>query len=456
MLKKAGLDVEELKNFRPVSNLPFMGKIIERAAVSQFQAYMRENDLYTKNQSAYRRFHSVETALVKVNNDLLKAVDEHGEAVLVLLDMSAAFDTVDHNVMLRRLQDRYGVNGTAHRWFASYLCNRQQSVLIDCEQSDPTTISFGVPQGSVVGPEMFIAYSAPIEDIINAHNLCSMSYADDTQIYVLIKPPDRVSKMSKLEECICDIQTWLTENKLMLNASKTELLHVKSCYARAEPRDVTLTIGTTTISPSLVVRDLGVVFDKHLKMVNHVNGICRRASYAIYKIGKLRRYLDSGNTQKLVHAFISSRLDNCNSILAGLPCKELSKLQRVQNMAARVVTLSRKSTHITPVMQELHWLPIRQRIVYKILLLTYKILVGEAPAYLSDLVSRYNPKRTLRSSSRALLSEKPCKTTTYGRSFSNVAPKLWNALPDNLRMSRTLTNFKSGLKTHLFKIAYDV
>ena len=125
-------------------------------------------------------------------------------------------------------------------------------------------------------------------------------------------------------------------------------------------------------------------------------------------------------------------------------------------MAARVVTLSRKSTHITPVMQELHWLPIRQRIVYKILLLTYKILVGEAPAYLSDLVSRYNPKRTLRSSSRALLSEKPCKTTTYGRSFSNVAPKLWNALPDNLRMSRTLTNFKSGLKTHLFKIAYDV
>ncbi|XP_072048603.1 uncharacterized protein [Amphiura filiformis] len=103
------------------------------------------NNLYTKNQSAYRKYHSVETALVRVNNDLLQAVDTHGEAVLVLLDMSAAFDTVDHNILLRRLHERYGVKGPVHKWFASYLDNRQQSVLIDGEQSDPMTIDWGMP-----------------------------------------------------------------------------------------------------------------------------------------------------------------------------------------------------------------------------------------------------------------------------------------------------------------------
>ena len=241
LLKKTGLDVEEMKNFRPVSNLPFLGKIIERAAISQFQSYMMNNDLYSNNQSAYRKSHSVETALVKVNNDLLQAVDNHGEAVLVLLDMSAAFDTVDHKILLRRLQERYGVNGTAHKWFSSYLDNRHQSVLIDGEQSDPMTIAWGMPQGSVVGPEMFVAYSAPIEDIVNGHNLCSMSYADDTQLYVLIKPSNRISMLSNLENCILDIRTWLTINKLMLNESR---------YAKSVPKDISLTISNATITSS--------------------------------------------------------------------------------------------------------------------------------------------------------------------------------------------------------------
>jgi hypothetical protein len=261
--------------------------------------------------------------------------------------------------------------------------------------------------------------------------------------------------LSKLEDCIHDIRTWLTENKLMLNDSKTEILHVKSRYAKSVPDDVSLTIGNSTIAPSPEVRNLGVVFDENLRMVNHVNAICRRASYAIHRIGKLRRYLDTDNTEKLVHAFVSSRLDNCNSVLAGLSDEQLSKLQRVQNMAARVVTLTRKSDHITPVMYQLHWLPIRERIVYKVLLLTFKILIGEAPAYLSELISRYNPSRTLRSASRNLLCEIRCKTVTYGRSFSVISPKLWNSLPDDVRNSSTAAQFKSRLKTHLFQSAYD-
>ena len=134
-----------------------------------------------------------------------------------------------------------------------------------------------------------------------------MSYTDDTQLYVLIKPSDRTSKLFKLEDGIRDIRAWLTENKLMLNDTKTEILLVKFRYARIRivPKNVSITIGNATISPSPKVRDLGMVFDDDFMMNSHVNDICRRASFAIHKIGKPRRYLDSDNAEKLVHAFIT-------------------------------------------------------------------------------------------------------------------------------------------------------
>ena len=305
-----------------------------------------------------------------------------------------------------------------------------------------------------MGPDMFVIYSAPIEDIIKEHGLSSISYADDTQLFVLIKPSNRDSALDKLANCIEDIRLWMTENKLMLNNSKTELLHVTSRFARNVP-NVDITIGNSTITPSKEVRDLGVILDKGLTMSAHINAVCKNASYAIYRIGKLRRYLDAENTEKLIHSFVTSRIDNCNSILYGLPDKELNKLQRIQNTAARVVTLSRKHDHITPVMVQLHWLPIRQRIVFKLMLLTYKALNGEAPVYISDLITTYQPSRTLRSASQYLLQEAPAKSKTYGRSFSVAAPRLWNRLPLAIRNSQTTSQFKSRLKTHLFNEAFN-
>ena len=315
-------------------------------------------------------------------------------------------------------------------------------------------MEWGVPQGSVVGPELFVAYSSPIEDIIKRHGLSSMFYADDSQLYVIIKPDERPEILTRLEACIREIRLWLSENMLMLNDGKTELLHVRSRYANNVP-DVTIKIGDTEISSSAEVRNLGVLFDDRLTMTSQVNSICRRASFGIHKIGKLRRYLDPANTKKLVHAFVSSRLDNCNSLLAGLPDKELDKLQRVQNAAARVITLTRKYAHITPVLYNLHWLPIKQRIAYKILLLTFKIIHGQAPSYLSELIAAYNPPRSLRSESQKLLCEQPGRTATYGRYFAAVAPKLWNSLPYSIKDSGTIDQFKTHIKTHLFKQAYN-
>ena len=246
----------------------------------------------------------------------------------------------------------------------------------------------------------------------------------------------------------------MAHNKLKLNDSKTELLHVKSRFTK-NVASVDINIGDTTVSPSKEVSDLGVLHDSCLSMSSHINSVCRSTSFAIRKIRKMRRCLDQASAEKLVHAFISSQLDNCNSVLFGLPDKELNKLQCIQNMAARVITLSKKRDHITPVMYKLHWLPIHARIVFKLLLLTYKALNGQAPAYISELISEHRHSRTLRSLSLHLLQEAPGRTVTYRRGFASAAPKLWNSLPLLLRILQSATQFKSCLKTHIFESVYN-
>ena len=172
-----------------------------------------------------------------------------------------------------------------------------------------------------------------------------------------------------------------------------------------------------------------LIIDQHLTLVPHVNNISRLASHSIRNIGRIRKYLDRNSTEKLVHAFVSSRLDSNNSILYGLPKSELSKLQRIQNAAARLVTLSKKREHITPVLKDLHWLPVESRIIYKLMLLTFKALNNQAPKYLCELISIKKPPRSLRSNTSIVLHRKKANTVTYGqRSFHHTAPELNGAL----------------------------
>ena len=199
-------------------------------------------------------------------------------------------------------------------------------------------------------------------------------------------------------------------------------------------------------------RDLGTILDSHLKLNAHVNNICKTAHYTIRSISRIQKYLSQKDCEKLIHAFVTSRLDSCNSILYDLPEYSLSKLQRIQNTAARLVFKTKKSDHITPVLAALHWLPIKYIIVFKILLITFKALNGLAPNYICELLHQYQSIRSLRSSTRNLLSVPWTHNTTYGdRAFSVSAPKLWNSLPIEIRLSTSLNSFKMYLKTFLFK-----
>ena len=190
-------------------------------------------------------------------------------------------------------------------------------------------------------------------------------------------------------------------------------------------------------------------------MEAHVNKICQISYFQLQNISRIKKCLNVSTCESIIHAFISSRLDSTNAILCGLPSHLLDKIQRVQNSAARVLCGIRKSEHITPVLKSLHWLPIRQRIIYKVALLCFKYFHDLAPKYICDMLSIYVPRRNLRSSSDKLILEVPSVKTVFGeRAFSYNGPKTWNYLPFSIRSSETLDIFKAKLKTHLFTCAY--
>ena len=362
-IKKPSLDPNILANYRPISNLPFISKVLERVVAQQLQQYLQENELYDTLQSAYRANHSTETALLKVFNDIMLNIDQGHETILCLLDLSSAFDTIDHKILLNRLEQRFGLTKNALAWLTSYLENRYQSVVINTATSPTKLLSTGVPQGSVLGPILFTLYMSPLGDLIREKGCLYTCYADDTQLYVNVKMGSSDAR-TKLENCIDSIRIWMASNRLKLNEKKTELLHLQSRFKKTGNQQTAMTIGNDTVSFSKSVKNLGFMFDESMKMDAHISHMSKSSYAVIRKISHLRKYLDGPTTEKLVHAFLTSRLDYCNSLLFGIPDNLLQHVQRFQNTAARIVTKTRKYDHITPIFQSLHWLPVRQRISF--------------------------------------------------------------------------------------------
>ena len=242
----------------------------------------------------------------------------------------------------------------------------------------------------------------------------------------------------------------MRQNFLKLNNEKTELMIFGSPSSLRKLGHISIKVGDQTINTSTTIRNLGVYYDPSLKMETHVNSIVRGTNMYLYNLARVRKYLTTSTTQTLVHAFITSRLDYANSLLYGIPKKTIKKLQRVQNNAARLVARTPRRDHITPILRELHWLPIQKRIDFKVLNLTYKALHGEAPAYLQQLITPYTPCRDLRSKDQLRLTCKRFKTKYGHRSFVAASAKLWNPLPEEIKRKPTQQSFRKALKTHFF------
>ena len=283
------------------------------------------------------------------------------------------------------------------------------------------------------------------------------SYADDTQVYQIIRPLGDWSDLSKrLENCLSDISDWMSANMLKLNQDKTELIIFSPKHQVKHLLDFSLTFDGTVLSDVPCVKNLGMYLDKTISMENQSSAIPKACFYQIRNIGRIRSLISVDACKTLVCSLVTSRLDYGNALLYGTNANIINKLQRVQNTAARLITRRRKYDSITPVLISLHWLPVHYRCQYKLIVYVYKALHDKAPSYLQELVTPYQPKRNLRSeNSRLLQIPNNARTKTYGeRRFDKAAPTLWNSLPLSLRNVNSLDVFKRDLKTHLFRVAF--
>jgi hypothetical protein len=460
LIKKPSLDRNDLKNYRPVSNLCFLSKVLEKLVLLQLNDHLLSHDLLQSHQSAYRSGHSTETALLKIINDLLIALDKRNIAFLTLLDLSAAFDTIDHSILLKRLENTFGITGSALSWFRSYLTNRTQSVVVNGLKSESSLLQFGVPQGSVLGPVLFVMYISPLFDVVKRYNISHHAFADDNQLYTdsLISNVD--STLCNIQDCVASVKTWMTINKLQLNDSKTEALLLRSPYTNY-PDDLLpscMHVGESEINFATSVTNLGVTLDHHINLSEHVRKVCQTAFHKIREISSIRECLTVDATKILMCSMVLSRIDYCNSLLYGCDKGLKERLQRVQNAASKVILRKKKTDHVSPLLRELHWLPVESRIKYKIACICYSAKFENGPSYLRDLIITYDNPSTynLRSRMDNRTFEPPSTNlvTIGDRSFSAAAAAVWNSLPFSVRHSVSMESFKRSLKTYLFDQEY--
>ena len=272
--KKLGLDPENFKNLRPISNITFLSKLLESLACEQYVDHLKKCNLAEMFQSAHREGRSVETTLVRGHNDIMRAFDEKKSVILVILDLSAAFNTVDHDRLLAVLNSRIDVTGAAFSWFESYLKGRTQHVAIKYVQSSMTILKCGVSQGSVLGPVLFTIYLLPLGDILRKFGVQFHCYADDTQLYIPFSQNNN-SCLGSIEECASEIQIWMKFNFSNSMQKKTEMIILSSPYfAKAWTHDMIINLNRELIHPIKAARNLGAIFDSTVNMESHVNKIC--------------------------------------------------------------------------------------------------------------------------------------------------------------------------------------
>ena len=429
-------------NYRPISLLPIVSKVTERLVHGQLMEHLIRNNKLAAHQSGNRKLHSTETALLYVTDQLLQAMDNKKVSIMVLLDMSKAFDSIRHDILLSKLQNLDFSQG-ALNWFQSYLSNRQQCVRIGDAVSKVLPLEFGVPQGSILGPVLFTIY---VNDLLSVPKRClSASYVDDCKLYLSFSPAELPTSILALNEDLTRISQWCCKNSLLINPDKTKVLAVGLPQLLKKLSSFSITLFDKEITPVPVVKDLGVLLDTRLSYNQHITEIASKCLFKLYQINRIKHLLDRKTLLLLINSFVFSKLQYCSTVWSNTSSSNIDKLQKVQNLAGRIILGLRKYDHISDGLRSLKWLPIREKLILNDATMMHKCINKLVPDYLADMFKSRSQVHNRQTRSSGALDIPLCRLSTRQRSFAFRGAKLWNSLNDNIKSLKCPRNFRRHL-----------
>jgi len=396
--------------------------------------------------------------LVGLLADVFQALDRGHITLLALYDISSAFDTVDHSILLSRLSSSFGITGKALQWFHSFLSDRSISVVFGSNRTSWANVPYGLPQGSVLAPLLFVLYTSDLAGIFQMFGMSSHQFADDTQAFLHGPASSAVQMVERLLEASSAVDAWLASNRLRLNPDKTQYIWLGGRLQLKKIDTCSLHLRFPLVQFSSSVRDLGITLDPTISFTDQVNSVSRSCFYHLRQLRSIRSSLSLHAITTLTHALICTRVDFGNAVYIGLSSCNTHKLQSVLNAAARLIGGIPKFGHISAFIRDsLHWLPIQQRIQFKTLSLMRNCLTGMAPSYLRSactLVSSLPARASLRSSAHGLLIVPRMRSATaQSKCFAYAGPSAWNSLPLSFRLELLALSpfqFRRRLKTLLF------
>ncbi|KAJ1122059.1 hypothetical protein NDU88_000564 [Pleurodeles waltl] len=399
LLKKPKADPDDPKNYRPISILPFPAKVIKKIVNNQLSRFLEDNKALNTSQSGFHKNHSTETALIAATDDIRTMLDKEETSALILLDLSAAFNTVCHHTLCTRLHNA-GIRDKALDWISSFLTERTQRVRLLPFRSEASNITCGIPRGPSLSPTLFNMYMAPLGNIARKHHINIVSYANDTQLIISLTKDPTTAK-DNLHNGLHARASWMESRHLRLNTDKTELLIFGTNPSAWNDSWWPTSLGSAP-SPTTHACNLGFILDSTLSMTQQVNAISSSCYYTLRLLRRIFKWIPIETRKTVTHALVSNGLDYGNALYAGITNKLQTKLQRIQNASTRLILDIPRCDHISPHLRDLHWLPVSKRITFKILIHAHKTLYNTGPTYLNDRLTFHTPTRNLHSANHAL------------------------------------------------------
>ena len=434
-------------NYRPISVLPTLSKLIEKHISSHLYRFLSKYKLLHSAQSGFRHGHSCQTALINLVDSWMKEIDNGNLNLAVMLDLRKAFDVIDHEILCQKLH-LYGCSERSMLLFRSYLSNRTQEVQIGNATSTKLEIRYGVPQGSILGPLMFILF---INDLpLHILNCKTDMYADDSTIHRSGKCIKELGTI--VQEDLDNVERWCETNNMYINCSKTKYMIIGT-RQRIENQNcqLSLMINSEMIEKSTNEKLLGVKIDPCLKWSMQVDQLCSKVSSRIYLLSRIKQYLNLESRKLFYTGYILPLIDYCCIIWGSCSKYDTERILKLQKRAIRLILDADPLSPSDPLFKSLQWMKIDQRIKYHKYMLLYKCLSGDAPSYLTDnfeYLSNTNPY-PLRNVENKNLYIPKAKTEIYKKSFTYSGTVLWNALPQDIRNSKSIGIFRERIKDHI-------